>query len=147
MLRSISDDLAPREKQSKIDLIRNKIEKNLKKEEWQDFKITPFNKGNQYFLFITERFEDIRLVGAPPSSIGKFGSDTDNWVWSRHTDDFSLFRIYANKNNKPAKYSADNVPCASKHFLPISLDGIEEGDFAVVFGFTGRTGEYLPAVP
>ena len=97
-------------------------------------------------MFITERFEDVRLVGAPPTSIGKFGSDTDNWVWPRHTGDFSLFRIYADKNNKPAAYSKDNIPYTPKHFLPISLDGVEEGDFTMVFGFPGRTDEYLPAV-
>lgn len=146
MLEGVTDDLAPREKQSKIDLNRNKVEKNLTKEEWQDFKIRPFYNGNQYYLFVTERFEDVRLVGAPPSSIGKFGSDTDNWVWPRHTGDFSLFRIYADKNNRPTTYSKDNVPYTPKHFLPVSLDGIEEGDFTMVFGFPGRTNEYLPAV-
>ena len=122
------------------------MRKKAKKEDWQNTKIKSFYKGNQYFLFITERFEDIRLVGAPPSSIGKFGSDTDNWVWPRHTGDFSLFRIYADKNNRPAKYSKDNVPYQPKHYLPVSLDGVEEGDFTLVFGFPGRTNEYLPAV-
>ncbi|SHG94271.1 S46 family peptidase [Winogradskyella jejuensis] len=146
MLKNVSDAMSPREKQSQIDKNRNAVEKNIVKEEWQDFKIRPFYKGNQYYLFITERFEDVRLVGAPPSSIGKFGSDTDNWVWPRHTGDFSLFRIYADKNNRPAKYSKDNVPYTPKHFLPVSLDGVEEGDFTMVFGFPGRTNEYLPAV-
>ena len=108
-------------------------------------KIKTFYEGNQYILFVTETFKDIRLVGAPPSSIGKFGSDTDNWVWPRHTGDFSLFRIYANKDNKPAEYSKDNVPYTPKHFLPISLDGVAENDFTMVFGFPGRTQEYLPS--
>ncbi|GGW55303.1 peptidase S46-like protein [Winogradskyella epiphytica] len=146
MLKDVSDDLSPREKQSKIDINRNKVEKNIKKEDWQDFKIKAFYQGNQYFLFITERYEDVRLVGTPPNSIGKFGSDTDNWVWPRHTGDFALFRIYADKNNKPAKYHKDNVPYTPKHFLPVSLDGVEEGDFTMVFGFPGRTNEYLPSV-
>jgi hypothetical protein len=146
MLQGVNDVMTPREKQSQIDKNRNRVEKNVKKEAWQGIKITPFYKGNQYFLFVTERFEDVRLVGAPPSSIGKFGSDTDNWVWPRHTGDFSIFRIYADKNNRPAKYSKDNVPYKPKHFLPLSLDGIEEGDFTMVFGFPGRTNEYLPAV-
>ena len=97
-------------------------------------------------LFVTETFKDVRLVGAPPSSIGKFGSDTDNWVWPRHTGDFSLFRIYADKNNRPAAYSKDNVPYTPKHFLPISLDGVEEDDFTLVFGYPGKTNEYLPSV-
>jgi hypothetical protein len=97
-------------------------------------------------LFVTETFKDVRLVGAPPSSIGKFGNDTDNWVWPRHTGDFSLFRIYADKNNRPANYSKDNVPYTPKHFLPISLDGVKEDDFTMVFGYPGKTNEYLPAV-
>lgn len=146
VLNGITDDLSLRERQSQIDKNINQVEKSAVKEEWQGVKTTPFYKGNQYFLFITERFEDIRLVGAPPTSIGKFGSDTDNWVWPRHTGDFALFRIYADKNNKPAAYSEDNVPYTPKHFLPISLDGVEEGDFTMVFGFPGRTNEYLPAV-
>lgn len=102
--------------------------------------------GNQYMLFVVETFNDVRLVGTPPSSIGKFGSDTDNWVWPRHTGDFALFRIYADKNNRPAEYSEDNVPYTPKHFLPISLDGVAENDFTMVFGYPGRTQEYLPAV-
>ncbi len=146
MLAGVSDDLSAKEKQSILDKNRSKIEKEVAKEDWQGMKISSFYKGNQYFMFITERFEDVRLVGAPPTSIGKFGSDTDNWVWPRHTGDFSLFRIYADKNNKPAAYSKDNVPYTPKHFLPISLDGVEEGDFTMVFGFPGRTDEYLPAV-
>lgn len=146
MLNGVTANLTPREKQSKIDINRNKVEKNLKKEAWQDFKIKAFYEGNQYFLFITERFDDVRLVGTPPSSIGKFGSDTDNWVWPRHTGDFALFRIYADKNNKPAKYHKNNKPYTPKHFLPVSLDGVAEGDFTMVFGFPGSTNEYLPAV-
>ncbi|WP_417785640.1 S46 family peptidase [Tenacibaculum sp.] len=145
-LSGVTNTMTEREKQSTIDKNINEITKNTQKETWQNIKVKPFYKGNQYFLFVTEKFEDVRLVGAPPSSIGKFGSDTDNWVFPRHTGDFSLFRIYADKNNRPAKYSKDNVPYKPKHFLPVSLDGIEEGDFTMVFGFPGRTNEYLPAV-
>lgn len=134
------------ERQSIMDSNSNAVRKAVVIEPWQNTKIKAFFKGNQYFLFVTERFEDIRLVGAPPSSIGKFGSDTDNWVWPRHAGDFSMFRIYADKNNLPAKYSKNNIPYTPKHFLPISLDGISEGDFTMVFGFPGRTNEYLPAV-
>ncbi|WP_396602870.1 S46 family peptidase [Algibacter sp. R77976] len=146
MLAGLTEDLSSKEKQSKIDINRNGVVKKVQKEDWQDIKIRPFYKGNQYYLFVTERFKDIRLVGAPPSSIGKFGSDTDNWVWPRHTGDFSMFRIYADKDNRPAEYSKDNQPYTPKHFLPVSLDGIEEGDFTMVFGFPGRTNEYLPTV-
>ena len=146
VLASINEDMTEKEKQSTIDKNSNAILKNWTKETWQDVKVKSFYKGNQYFLFVTERFEDIRLVGAPPTSIGKFGSDTDNWVFPRHTGDFSLFRIYADANNRPAKYSENNQPYTPKHFLPISLDGVEEGDFTMIFGFPGRTNEYLPAV-
>lgn len=146
MLSAVNEDMSALEKQSALDKKRAEIQKNYTKEEWQDLRIKSFYDGNQFYLFVTEKYEDVRLVGAPPSSIGKFGSDTDNWVWPRHTGDFSLFRIYADKNNRPAKYSEDNVPYQPKHFLPISLDGVEEGDFTLVFGFPGRTNEYLPAI-
>jgi len=146
VLEGITAEMSDREQQSKRGSNSTAIEKAAKKEAWQDTKIKAFYKGNQYFLFVTERYEDVRLVGTPPSSIGKFGSDTDNWVWPRHTGDFSMFRIYADKNNRPAKYSKDNVPFTPKHFLPVSLDGISEDDFTMVFGFPGTTDEYLPAV-
>lgn len=133
-------------KQKKIQENIANLNKSYAKETFQEVKIRTFYEGNQYMLFLTETFKDVRLVGAPPSSIGKFGSDTDNWVWPRHTGDFSLFRIYADKNNRPAEYSKDNVPYTPKHFFPISLDGISEDDFTLVFGYPGRTTEYLPAV-
>ena len=99
--------------------------------------------GNQYFLFVYREYSDIRLVGAPPSSIGKFGGDTDNWMWPRHTGDFSIFRIYADKDNNPAEYSLDNVPYKPKKYFHISTKGIKEGDFTFVYGFPGRTQEYI----
>lgn len=98
--------------------------------------------GNQFFLYVYEKFTDVRLVGAPPESIGKFGGDTDNWMWPRHTGDFSLMRIYANKDNKPAAYSKENVPYKPKHFLPVSINGIQEGDYTMILGFPGRTNRY-----
>ena len=134
------------DKQKKIRDNITLLSSSLPKENWQENKIRTFYDGNQYLLFVTETFKDVRLVGAPPSSIGKYGNDTDNWVWPRHTGDFSLFRIYADKNNHPASYSKDNVPYTPKHFLPISLDGIAEDDFTMVFGYPGKTNEYLPAV-
>jgi len=105
--------------------------------------VQSFYDGNEFYLFIVEVFEDVRLVGAPPSSIGKFGGDTDNWMWERHTGDFSMFRIYAGKDNKPAKFAMDNQPYSPKHYLPISIGGIEEGDFSMVMGYPGRTNRYL----
>jgi hypothetical protein len=113
------------------------------KESGYDAFIRPFFYGNEYYLFIIETFRDVRLVGAPPESIGKFGGETDNWVWPRHNADFSMFRIYVNKDNKPAEYSEENVPYKPAYSFPISLKGYEKGDFTMVYGFPGRTQEYL----
>ncbi len=107
--------------------------------------IKPLFNGNQYFIYVYEVFKDIRLVGAPPSAIGKFGGDTDNWVWPRHTGDFSLFRIYAGKDNKPAAYSPENVPYRPRKFFPVNLTGFREGDFTMVFGYPGTTQRYIPS--
>lgn len=134
------------EKQKKIQENISYLTKTLPKETWQENSIRTFYDGNQYLLFVIENYKDVRLVGAPPSAIGKFGSDTDNWVWPRHTGDFSLFRIYADKNNRPAEYSKDNVPYKPKHFFPISVEGVKENDFTMVLGYPGRTQEYLPAI-
>jgi len=133
------------DKKAKIQSNMNDLQKSFQHEKWQNVMIRTFFEGNQYMLFVTETYKDIRLVGAPPSSIGKFGSDTDNWVWPRHTGDFMLFRIYADKNNRPAEYSKDNVPYTPKHFFPVSLSGVEEDDFTMVFGYPGQTQEYLPS--
>lgn len=122
------------------------VSKSFKIEPYQKVSIRSMYYGNKYYAFIIETFKDVRLVGAPPQSIGKFGSDTDNWVWPRHTGDFSMFRIYADKNNKPAEYSKDNVPYKPKHFLPVSIKDKNENDFTFVYGFPGRTQEYLPSV-
>lgn len=107
--------------------------------------VKPFYHGNVFYLVVSEVFTDVRLVGAPPSSIGKFGGDTDNWVWPRHTGDFAVFRIYANKDNKPASYSESNIPYTPKKHLSISLKGYDEGDFTFVFGYPGRTNQYVPS--
>lgn len=105
--------------------------------------VRAFNYGNQYFLIVTKTYNDVRLVGAPPSEIGKFGGDTDNWVWPRHTGDFSVFRIYAGDDNEPAAYSAANKPYQPGHFFPINISGVKEGDFTMVYGFPGRTEHFL----
>jgi hypothetical protein len=106
-------------------------------------QLKSFNYGNQYLAIVTKTYNDVRLVGAPPSEIGKFGGDTDNWVWPRHTGDFSVFRIYADAKNEPAKYSASNVPFKPAHHLPINIGGVKEGDFSMVYGFPGRTEHLL----
>jgi len=106
-------------------------------------EVKSFYYGSKYYLFVYETFSDVRLVGAPPETIGRFGGDTDNWIWPRHTGDFSIFRIYADKNNNPAPYSPDNIPYKPKAYLEISAAGIEEGDFTMVMGYPGNTNEYL----
>ncbi|MGL4780127.1 MAG: S46 family peptidase [Bacteroidales bacterium] len=106
-------------------------------------EIKPFYNGNKYYMYYTKVYNDVRMVGAPPSSIGKFGFDTDNWMWPRHTGDFSLFRVYADKNGNPAEYSADNEPLKPKKFLNISLGGIKENDYAMIMGFPGSTSRYM----
>jgi len=145
ILKGIAENISEGEKQKRIEQNTSDLSNSYKREKHQNINIRSFFDGNQYILFVLEVYKDVRLVGAPPSSIGKFGSDTDNWVWPRHTGDFSLFRIYADKDNKPAEYSHENIPYKPKHFLPISLSGIEENDFTMVFGFPGRTSEYLPS--
>ncbi len=99
-------------------------------------------KGNQYLLFVYKRYSDIRLAGVPPESIGKYGGDTDNWEWPRHTGDFSIFRVYMSKDGKAAAYSPENVPLKPKHFLPVSIKGIKDGDYAMIYGYPGSTNRY-----
>lgn len=118
------------------------IEEALKDNDFEA-EIKSFYDGNEYYLFINQTFTDIRLVGAPPSSVGKYGGDTDNWMWPRHTGDFSMFRVYANQDNKPAKFSALNVPYMPKHHLPINISGVQHGDYAMVMGYPGSTDRYL----
>ena len=137
VLEGVLNLVTETEKQKKIQENISSLNNSYPKESWQENKIRTFFDGNQYLLFVTETYKDIRLVGAPPSSIGKFGNDTDNWVWPRHTGDFSLFRIYADKNNKPATYSTTNVPYKPKHFFPISISGLKENDFTMVLGYPG----------
>lgn len=145
ILRNVSEKM---DKATQLDSIQKHIEK-IKKEYIKGTNysadIKPLFNGNQYFIYIYEVFRDIRLVGAPPISIGKFGGDTDNWVWPRHTGDFSLFRIYAGKDNKPATYSSENVPYKPKKFFPINLKGLKKGDFTMVFGYPGTTQRYIPS--
>jgi len=133
--------------ESKRDLIITKNIDELKKlaKEGNNYKveIKPFYYGNEYYMMVYEVFQDIRLVGAPPSAIGNFGGDTDNWVWPRHTGDFSMFRIYADKNNNPAPYSTENVPYKPKKYLTISLKGVKPNDFTMVYGFPGTTQQYI----
>ena len=143
ILEGTTDGMSQAEKKKIIAGNIAKVGGEATKDSHYGYIIRPFYYGNQYFLFITETFKDVRLVGAPPSSIGKFGFDTDNWVLPRHTGDFSIFRIYAGTDNKPADYAESNVPYKPKHFFPINLGAEKPGDFTMVYGFPGYTQEYL----
>ena len=142
-LRGVKDSMTEEQRADKIDENSREIVAKAIRNTHYRASVEPFYYGNQYFLFVYEDYEDVRLVAAPPSSIGKFGGDTDNWMWPRHTGDFSVFRVYAGPDNKPAPYSPDNVPYQPKRFLTISTQGAEEGDFTFVYGFPGRTYEYI----
>jgi hypothetical protein len=143
VLKEVSDKLSEDERSEIIENAIAEIESEAKGDTHYDVKVKSFYEGNEFYLFVYETFDDVRLVGAPPESIGKFGGDTDNWMWPRHTGDFSLFRVYSGPDGKPAKYSLENIPLKPKHHLPISLDGVQENDFAMVFGYPGSTNRYL----
>ncbi|MBN1252590.1 MAG: S46 family peptidase [Bacteroidales bacterium] len=143
VLANVNENMTEAERQKEIAKQIEFIEKNNTENGKFGTKVKPFFYGNEYYLFVTKVYKDVRLVGAPPSTIGKFGGDTDNWMWPRHTGDFSVFRIYADKNNEPADYKEDNVPFTPKKYFPISIKGVQKGDFTMVFGYPGRTQEYL----
>lgn len=143
VLNGVKDDMSEDDRDAVIKKNISKIRKDAVEGTHYTTELKSFYDGNEYYLFVYEVFNDVRLVGAPPSAIGKFGGDTDNWMWPRHTGDFGMFRVYANKNNEPAEYSTDNVPYKPKHHLPISLNGVEEGDYAMILGFPGSTDRYL----
>ena len=142
VLADLEEGISDEERQTKIQKASIEIQKEATEENDYEAKVQPLLNGNRYYLFVYETFRDIRLVGAPPESIGKFGGDTDNWMWPRHTGDFSMFRVYCSPDGKPADYSEENVPYHPKHFLPISLKGYGEGDFAMVMGYPGSTNRY-----
>jgi len=143
VLEGVNEQMNQKQRAAIIDKNSKNIIKEAVKGTHYTGTIRPFYYGNQYFLFISEVFKDVRLVGAPPSNIGKFGGDTDNWMWPRHTGDFALFRIYVDKDNKPAEYSPENVPYKPKRHLEISLKGVEKNDFTFVYGYPGRTQQFL----
>lgn len=143
VLNGIDKMMGMQDKQSMIDKRIAQIQKEADIKGYQTALVKPFYMGNKYYLIIQTTYKDVRLVATPPQSIGKFGADTDNWMWPRHTGDFSIFRIYADENNKPAEYSITNKPYKPRHYLPISIDGIKEGDFSMVYGFPYNTDEYL----
>lgn len=143
ILEGIDENISEEERQKIISERISRLEKQSVENTHYEASIRPFFYGNEYYMFITESFPDVRLVGAPPASIGKFGGDTDNWIWPRHTGDFTLFRVYTAPDGSPAEYHEDNIPYRPKHHFPISLKGVQPGDFTMVFGYPGRTEQYL----
>lgn len=143
VLKGIDDNTSAADRNKMVSDAIKEIAKKAGEEGKYKAVVKDMFNGNEYYLFVYETFKDVRLVGAPPQSIGKFGGDTDNWMWPRHTGDFSLLRIYADKDNKPADYSPDNVPYKAKHVIPVSMKGYKEGDFAMIMGFPGRTNRYI----
>jgi hypothetical protein len=145
VLEGVTASMTEAERKAKIKENSDKLINDFENNSDYQAVIKPFFQGNAYYMIITETFKDIRLVGAPPSDIGKFGGDTDNWMWPRHTGDFSMFRIYTDKDGKPAEYSEDNIPYKPKYHFPVSVKGVDEGDFTFVFGYPARTKEYIPS--
>ncbi|RUT73358.1 S46 family peptidase [Ancylomarina longa] len=143
VLADVKDGMTEEERYKAIEKSAIAIEKKAEEGTYYKANVKSMFAGNQYFLFVYVIYKDVRLVGAPPSSMGKFGGDTDNWMWPRHTDDFSMFRIYTAPDGKPAEYSENNIPLKPKHHLPVSIKGVQENDFAMVMGFPGTTNRYL----
>lgn len=145
VLESVEDSMSMEQRKKIIEVNIDSIKNEAIRGTHYQARVEPFFYGNQYFLFVNEVFLDVRLVGAAPSSIGKFGGDTDNWMWPRHTGDFALFRIYADADNRPCSYAPNNIPYQPLYHFPISLQGVEEGDFTLVFGYPGSTSQYVPS--
>jgi hypothetical protein len=145
ILSKVNDNMSEEERENTINQEIALIEKENNEGGKYIVSVKSFYNGNEFYYFIYQDFNDVRLVGTPPNSIGKFGGDTDNWEWPRHTGDFSLFRVYADKDGNPAEYSKDNVPLKPKYHLPISLNGFKEGDFAMILGYPGRTNRWMPS--
>ncbi len=139
----LGPELTGRARDMKVETISEELVKQATDGTHYEATVRSFYNGNNYYLIVTETYKDVRLVGAPPESIGKFGHDTDNWMWPRHTGDFSIFRVYTGPDGKPAEYSPDNIPLKPKHFLPVSLNGYNENDYAMVIGFPGSTDRYM----
>ncbi len=145
ILSKVNDTMTETERNKVIQQEIALIEKENSENGKYTVSVRPFFQGNEYYYFVYQDYTDVRLVGTPPESVGKFGGDTDNWEWPRQTGDFSMFRVYADKDGNPAAYSKDNVPLKPKHYLPVSLKGVKENDFAMILGYPGRTNRWMPA--
>jgi len=145
ILALLSEELSEKDRERIINQEIAKIQSENDEDGKYTVSVRPFFQGNEYYYFVYQDFEDVRLVATPPDMIGRFGGDTDNWEWPRHTGDFSMFRVYTDKDGNPAKYSLDNIPFKPKHHLPISLAGVRENDFAMILGYPGRTNRWMPS--
>lgn len=143
VLKNVTGEMTASEREEEIDDAMKKIKNEAELNTGYEATVYPMLKDNEYYLYVYETYKDVRLVGAPPSSIGKFGGETDNWMWPRHTGDFSLFRIYASPDGKPAEYSDNNVPLKSRYYLPVSVKGYKENDYTMIWGYPGTTERYM----
>jgi hypothetical protein len=145
ILSKVNDKMSEADREKAINQEIAAIEKENNEGGKYTVSVRPFFQGNEYYYFVYQDYKDVRLVGTPPESLGKFGGDTDNWEWPRHTADFSMFRVYADANGNPADYSPENVPLQPKHYLPVNIGGVQEKDFAMILGYPGRTNRWMPA--
>ena len=145
ILSLVNDTMSEKEREATINKEVAKIQEENNEGGKYTVSVRPFYQGNEYYYFVYEDYNDVRLVGTPPESVGKYGGDTDNWEWPRHTGDFSLFRVYTDENGNPAEYSPDNIPLKAKYHLPVNIEGVEENDFAMILGYPGRTNRWMPA--
>jgi hypothetical protein len=143
VLESVTADMSEEKRAKAISEVSRDLSEQASQEGKYDVVVKPFFNGNEYYMFVMQTYRDVRLVGAPPSSIGKYGGDTDNWMWPRHTGDFSIFRVYTAPDGSPADYSKDNIPMTPKHHLPVSIAGVDNGDFAMIMGYPGSTDRYM----
>jgi hypothetical protein len=145
ILSKLNPSMTEDERQKAVDAEIALIQKENNEGGKYTVSVKSFFQGNEYYYFVYQDFTDVRLVGVPSESIGKFGGDTDNWIWPRHTGDFSMFRVYTDKNGNPADYSENNIPLKPKQYLPVSLKGVKENDFAMILGYPGTTNRWMPA--
>ena len=145
VLAVVTPGMSEADREKAINAEIAKIEKENNEGGKYTVSVRPFFQGNEYYYFVYQDYKDVRLVGTPPESLGKFGGDTDNWEWPRHTADFSMFRVYANADGSPAEYSENNVPLKPKHYLPVNIGGVKENDYAMILGYPGRTNRWMPA--
>ena len=143
IMQGLKNRMTEKERRETIDTLSRQIADEATSGTHYRATVSAFSGGNEYYLLVYESFNDVRLVGAPPASIGNYGADTDNWMWPRHTGDFSIFRVYIGPDGKPAGYSPDNIPMKPRHYLPVSNRGVEKGDFAMVLGYPGGTTRYM----